>query len=99
MARARVVTSVDTRAISGSPPGVRGENLADDVLIDTTRAAGATPENPSSGDGWPAMIPATSVPCPSQSVRPSVASTKSPPGSTLGSRGPGRTPVSRTATS
>ena len=61
-------------------------------------AAGATPENPSA-PGWPAMRPATSVPCPSQSVRPSVDSTKSPPGSTLGSRGPGRTPVSMTATS
>ncbi len=98
IARPSVVTSRDARAISGSPPGVRGENFADVVLIDTTRAAGATPAKPSS-PGWPAMSPATSVPWPSQSVRPSVASTKSPPGSTFGSRGPGRTPVSSTATS
>src|ERR1700731_1556660 len=100
-ARASVATSSDALASSGSPPGVRGENFADVALIDSTRAAGATPEKPSSpaGAGWPAMIPATRVPCPSQSVRPSVVSTKSPPGSTLGRRGPGRTPVSMTATS
>src|SRR5262249_19530480 len=82
---------------SGSPPGVRGENLADVCLIEMSLAAGATPENPSS-PGWPAISPAMSVPWPSQSVRPSVDSTKSPPGSTLGSRGPGCTPVSMTAT-
>src|SRR6516225_1481589 len=101
IARPSVATSRDARASSGSPPGgdgFNGENFADVILIDSTRAAGATPEKPSS-PGWPAMMPATRVPCPSQSVRPSVVSTKSPPGSTLGSRWPGRTPVSMTATS
>src|ERR1700741_4314876 len=58
MARLSVATSRDTCASSGSPPGVRGENFADVVLIDSTRAAGATPEKPSS-PGWPAMISAT----------------------------------------
>src|ERR1700758_3645671 len=89
IARPSVATSRDTRASSGSPPGVRGENLADVTLIDSTRAAGATPEKPSSpaGPGWPATIPATRVPCPSQSVKPSVGSTTLPPGSTFGSRG------------
>ena len=96
-ALARLLTSLAARLTSGSPLGVRGENFADVCLIEMSRAAGATPENPSP-PGWPAIRPATSVPWPSQSVRPSVDSTKSPPGSTFGSRGPGCTPVSMTAT-
>src|SRR5690242_14382876 len=75
IARASVATSKEARASIGSPPGVLGENLADIARSDSTRAAGATPEKPSSAAGWPAMMPATRVPCPSQSVRPSVVST------------------------
>ncbi|CNZ08261.1 Uncharacterised protein [Mycobacterium tuberculosis] len=98
MAPASTATSSVACASCGSPPDVRGENFVDIALMDSSRAAGATPEKPSL-PGWPATIPATRVPCPSQSVSPSVDSTKSPPASTLGSRGPGCTPVSMIATS
>ena len=48
IARPSVAISRDARASIGSPPDVRGENLAEVTLMDSTRAAGATPEKPSS---------------------------------------------------
>jgi hypothetical protein len=97
MARANTATSSAARAVTGSSPALRGANRADVERMEITRAPGATPEKPSL-PGWPAIRPATRVPWPSQSVSPSPVSTKSPPASTFGSRGPGRTPVSMTAT-
>ncbi len=83
MARPSAATSMDACASSGSPPGVRGENLAD-VTRSTAPAPRARPPRNRRHRVWPAMRPATSVPCPSQSVRPSVDSTKSPPACDVG---------------
>ncbi|SHV23161.1 Uncharacterised protein [Mycobacteroides abscessus subsp. abscessus] len=72
MDRAKVLTYWVAAFVDGSPPAVsRGENLEDSWRIEISLAAGAIPENPS-GPGWAPMIPATMVPCPSQSVSPSV---------------------------
>ena len=73
IARPSAATSAAARASAGSPPPVRGANFADVTRNDSSRAEGAMPAKASS-PGWPAISPATSVPCPSQSVRPSVVS-------------------------
>ncbi len=66
------------------------------------RASGATPAYPLAASGAPAMSPATRVPWPSQSSSPRVStpvSMRSPPGTSRSpNAGPGRTPVSMTAT-
>lgn len=71
-ARASAPMSAIARVSAGSSPGLAGAKRAEVCRNEINRAAGATPENPS-GPGWPAMMPATIVPWPSQSVRPSPA--------------------------
>src|SRR3984893_3482693 len=74
IARPNAVTSTIARAMVGSPPAPRAENFPDVTRNDTNRAPGAMPAKPSLL-GWTAIRPATAVPRPSQSARPSVDST------------------------
>ena len=70
---ASVVTSPNPR-VDGSDSG---PNLLLDCRMAMMLASGATPLKPlrSSGSGAAAMIPATIVPCPSQSCLPSPSDT------------------------